>query len=180
MFQTYDGARRGDRGTMAPMRRIVVLGRGAAGKSSFARALHEATGIPLVELDAVFWSPDLQPKAPDEWRRLQADLTEADSWILDGDLGPYDAPEKRLARADAIVLFDVNLAVCAWRALRRSRERFDFWQWLVTWRRHYRPEVMRAIAASAPAARLFVIRNAHDRGRAFDLIVSEARRGSSQ
>jgi adenylate kinase family enzyme len=162
------------------VRRIVVLGRGAAGKSSFARAVHQATGIRYVELDEIFWTADLRPPGTGEWRRLQVDLTAADSWILDGDLGPYDAPETRLARADAVVLFDLNLAVCAWRAFRRSRERFDFWQWLVTWRRHYRPEAMRVIAASAPDAQLFVIRNARDRDRAFERIISEAQTGSSR
>jgi adenylate kinase family enzyme len=162
------------------VKRIVVLGRGASGKSSFSRALSEATAIPRVELDQVFWSPDLSPKAPDEWRELQADLTEPEAWILDGDLGPYDAPETRLARADAIVLFDLGFAVCAWRALRRSRERFDFWQWLVTWRRHYRPETMRAVATSAPDAQLFVVRNDRDRNYAFDRIVNEARGDASR
>jgi adenylate kinase family enzyme len=162
------------------VKRIVVLGRGASGKSSFAHAVSQATGIPRVELDTVFWSSDLRPMAPDEWRVLQADLAADDAWILDGDLGPYDAPETRLERADAIVLFDVNLAVCAWRAFRRSRERFDFWQWVVTWRRHYRPEVMRAIVSSAPNAQLLIIRNTRDRDRAFDRIVTEVRRGSSR
>jgi adenylate kinase family enzyme len=44
--------------------RVVVLGPGAAGKSTFARSVAEATGVKYVELDAVFWSPELQPMAP--------------------------------------------------------------------------------------------------------------------
>jgi adenylate kinase family enzyme len=40
------------------MRRVVVLGRGGAGKSTFAARLGMATGIPVVELDALFWRPD--------------------------------------------------------------------------------------------------------------------------
>lgn len=156
------------------MKRIVVVGRGASGKSVFSRALSDATGIPCVELDAVFWSADLMPRAPEEWRRLQAELSAPDAWILDGDLGPYDAPEVRLARADAVVLIDLNLAVCAWRALRRSRERFDFWQWLVTWRRHYRPDLLRALEAPGVTAQVFTVRNRRDRDRVLSDLIRRA------
>jgi adenylate kinase family enzyme len=159
---------------MAPMKRIVVLGRGASGKSVFARALSDATGIPCIELDKVFWSSDLEPRSLDDWRDGQTDLVVGDAWILDGDLGPYDAPEIRLARADTVVVFDVNLATCAWRALRRSRERLDFWWWFVTWRRRYRPALMHAIAVNAPAADLFIIRNDRDRERILSAMIRRA------
>jgi adenylate kinase family enzyme len=155
---------------MGVMKRIVVLGRGASGKSVFSRDLSRATGIPCTELDRVFWSSDLQPKSPAEWQRLQTELAQTETWILDGDLGPYDAPEVRLARADAVVLFDLNLAVCAWRALRRSRQRLDFWLWLVTWRLRYRPALLRAIESSAPGAQVFVVRNRGDGERMLERI----------
>jgi adenylate kinase family enzyme len=152
------------------VKRIVVLGRGAAGKTVFSRRLSDATAIPWIELDKVFWSAALRPPSSTEWRRIQADLVEGDAWILDGDLGPYDVPEVRLARADAVVLFDVGLAVCAGRALRRSRERRDFWEWLVTWRFRYRPAVLDAVRTSAPTAALFVVRNQRDADRALSRI----------
>jgi adenylate kinase family enzyme len=162
---------------MASMRRIVVLGRGAAGKSEFSRSAGQATGIPWIELDRVFWSQDLRPLSTGEWHEVQARLVAADAWILDGDLGPYDAPEVRLALADAVVLFDVSLLVCAFRALRRSRERLDFWKWLVTWRRRYRPALLQAIRLSAPRAELFVVRSRRDRDRVLSRIVGRAREG---
>jgi hypothetical protein len=43
------------------MKRVVVLGRGGAGKSSFARRLGSTTGIPVVELDKHFWPADPTP-----------------------------------------------------------------------------------------------------------------------
>lgn len=139
------------------MKRVVVLGPGGSGKSTFARSLSEKTGIRRTELDAVFWSADLQPTSPDEWASVQERLCVPDAWILDGDLGPYDVVEVRLERADAVVLLDVPTWRCAWRALRRSRERLDFWAWLLTWRRRYRPRLVRSIAENAPNARLFVV-----------------------
>lgn len=139
--------------------RIVVLGNGGSGKSTFARLLAELTGLPRTELDAEFWSADLQPKPPDEWRAVQTSLADQPSWILDGDLGPYDVLDTRLAFADAVVLFDLPTRVCAWRAVRRSREGRDFWRWLLTWRRVYRPRILAAVAEHAPSAELIVVRN---------------------
>ncbi|HWG11945.1 MAG TPA: hypothetical protein VG268_01600 [Streptosporangiaceae bacterium] len=39
------------------MRRVVILGRGGAGKSTLARDLSGRTGLPVAELDALFWEP---------------------------------------------------------------------------------------------------------------------------
>ena len=147
--------------------RLVVLGRGAAGKSVFARTVSEATGIPCVELDKVFWSADLEPTPHDQWVIVQQGLTQGESWILDGDLGPYDVLEARLNSADPLVVFDLPTWRCAWRAVRRSRERLDFWRWLLAWRRQYRPRLMEAIEIHAAEARLFVVRVDNDVRRTF-------------
>ncbi|MEM8925563.1 MAG: hypothetical protein AAGD35_18820 [Actinomycetota bacterium] len=92
---------------------------------------------------------------------MQQELTAADSWILDGDLGPYDEVTTRLERANVVVLFDLPTRLCAWRAFRRSRERWDFWLWLLTWRRRSRPQLLRAIEQHAATADLYVIHD-HD------------------
>jgi hypothetical protein len=81
------------------MKRVVILGRGAAGKSTLARHLGEITGLPVIELDKLFWRSGLVPTPRAEWTELQEQLVQKDSWILDGDLGPHDAVEVRL-RAD--------------------------------------------------------------------------------
>lgn len=140
------------------MERVLILGSGGSGKSTLARALSKKTGIPHTELDSVFWSEDLEPTPLREWVERQRELTAAPRWILDGDLGPYDVLQTRLERADTVVLLDLPTLVCAWRAFRRSRERLDFWQWLLTWRRRYRPLLLRQIGDHAPDAELLVLR----------------------
>lgn len=105
---------------------MVVLGRGAAGKLTLPQRLGEVTGLPVSELDQHFWRPGLMPTPYDEWIVVQRDLAAADRWIMDGDLGPYDALEGRLARCDTVVILDLSIARSTWRALRRSRERGDF------------------------------------------------------
>jgi len=77
---------------------------------------------------------------------------------MDGDLGPYDALEERLQIADTIVVLDFSLLRCAWRTFRRSRERLDYWRWVLAWRRRSRPALLRAIALYAPTARLHILR----------------------
>jgi|SRR5271168_1016796 len=141
------------------MKRVVVLGPGASGKSTLARQLSELTGLPVIELDKVFWRAGLLPTPRDEWVSLQEKLVATDGWIMDGDLGPYDAVEVRLRAADTIVLLDFSLIRCAWRAVLRSRERADFWRWLVAYQFHSRPILMRAIAIHAAAANLRILRD---------------------
>jgi adenylate kinase family enzyme len=141
------------------VKRVVILGRGGSGKSTLAVKLGGITGLPVIEMDKVFWRHGLAATPRDEWIKMQQKLVEEERWIMDGDLGPYDAVEVRLRAADTIILLDFSFARCAWRTLRRGRERADFWRWLVTYRWRSRPMLMEAIAKHAPGANLYVIRN---------------------
>jgi adenylate kinase family enzyme len=141
------------------MRRVVILGPGASGKSTLAIHLAEITVLPMIELDKVFWRPGLAATPRDQWIKLQERLVEANGWIIDGDLGPYDAVEVRLKAADTVIFLDFSLIRCAWRAIRRSRERADFWLWLLRYRRQSRPFLVEAIVKYAGHATLYVIRN---------------------
>lgn len=140
------------------MRRVVILGPGASGKSTLAIQLSEITGLPVIELDKIFWRPGLAATPGEEWIKLQERLVEENAWILDGDLGPYDAVEVRLQAADTVIFLDLSLVRCAWRAIRRSRERTDFWLWLLRYRRQSHPFLMEAIDKYAGHAALHIIR----------------------
>lgn len=93
----------------------------------------------------------------DQWTAIQRELAGRESWILDGDLGPYDVLNVRLQAADTIVLLDFSPVRCAWRAIRRSRERADFWRWLFSYRRQSRPLLLESIAAHAGNADIYVL-----------------------
>jgi adenylate kinase family enzyme len=141
------------------VQRVVILGRGAAGKSTLARKLGEITGLPVIELDESFWSQRLEATPHEEWVKIQEELAAQMRWIMDGDLGPYDAVEVRLSWADTIILLDFSLVRCAWRAWQRGRERGDFWWWLVAYRWKSRPALMRAISTYAAGAQVHIIRS---------------------
>jgi hypothetical protein len=146
----------------ASMERVVVLGRGAAGKSTFAARLGVATGLPVVELDAHFWLAGLVAISPERWGEIQQVLADGEEWIMEGDLGPYDMLDVRLQAADTVIVLDFGLLRCMWRALRRSRERSDFWWWLVCYRVRWRPRVLDAIDAHALDADVYVLRRPRD------------------
>ncbi|MDR7275674.1 topology modulation protein [Catenuloplanes atrovinosus] len=139
------------------MNRIVILGRGGAGKSTLAAHLGAALALPVIELDKHFWAPGLTPTPTEQWIRIQHQLISGKQWVIDGDLGPYDVLTARLQAADTVIVLDFPLWLCAWRALRRSRENLAFWRWLITYRRHSLPTVMAAIATHAGHAQLHVL-----------------------
>lgn len=139
------------------MKRVIIVGPGASGKSTLAARLGEITGLPVIELDKLFWRPGLAATPHDEWVAIQRQLAAQESWIMDGDLGPYDLIDVRLRAADAVVFLDFSSLRCAWRAIRRSRERADFWRWLLTYRCRSRPPTWQAIAAHAGDADIHVL-----------------------
>ena len=145
--------------SLKSMKRVVIVGRGGAGKSTLADRLGAITGLRVVHLDDLFWQPDLVAPPTDRWTAIQRELVKEPTWIMDGDLGPYDVLDVRLEAADTVVVLDLSLLRCAWRALRRSRERADFWRWLLTYRRRSRPLVMEAIAIHAAGADVHVLRS---------------------
>lgn len=138
----------------------MILGRGGGGKSSLARQLGQVTGIPVIELDTVFWQAGLVAADPARWAACQRQLVQRDAWIVDGDLGDYDdALHVRLRAADTVIVLDVAFLRCAWRTLRRGRERSDYWRWIWAYRRRSLPKVMQAITADAPHAKIYVLPN---------------------
>ena len=113
----------------------------------------------MIELDRIFWQAGLTPTPRDQWVVIQQKLVAGDRWIIDGDLGPYDVIEVRLRAADTIIFLDFPLLLCAWRAMRRSHERFDFWRWLLGYRYKSRPILRAAITKHAANAELHVFQN---------------------
>ncbi len=138
--------------------RVVIFGRGGAGKSTLARRLAARAQLPLIELDKEFWNDELKALPREQWAQRQHVLASSDQWIMDGDLGPYDAIEPRLRRADTVIILDLSLSRCAWRAVRRGRERRDFWTWTIRWRQDNRPHLLEAIAAHASQAKVITLR----------------------
>lgn len=92
------------------MKRILVIGCPGSGKSTFARALRDKTGIPLTYLDRLYWNADRTTvdKAV-FYQRLDAVLRQ-DTWIIDGNYA--STLEKRLDACDTVFFLDYPTALC--------------------------------------------------------------------
>ena len=49
------------------MKRVVIVGREASGKSTLARRLGHITGLPATEVDRVFWQSGLIATPREQW-----------------------------------------------------------------------------------------------------------------
>ena len=93
------------------MERIMIIGCGGAGKSTLARQLGEKTGIPVVHLDQIWWSPgNWQHLSREEFDRRLMTEVEKPRWILDGNFNR--TLELRLEKCDTVVYLDSNRWVC--------------------------------------------------------------------
>ena len=100
------------------MKRVIVIGSGGAGKSTFARRLGEVTGLPVIHLDSHFWRPNWDSTPKDEWKAKVEEMIKGDAWIIDGNFG--GTREIRMRAADTIIMLDVPRRVCMYRAIKRA------------------------------------------------------------
>jgi adenylate kinase family enzyme len=140
------------------MKKVLVIGSGGAGKSTFARKLGEAIGIEVIHLDTLYWRPGWVKTDRQEWERTVERLLACDSWIMDGNYG--GTREMRMQACDTVIFLDVPRSVCLYRILKRSlllygktrpdmaegcNEKFDleFVQWVWTYPNRARVRVMK-------------------------------------
>lgn len=100
------------------MKRILVIGSGGSGKTTFARRLAERTGLPLIHLDSLYWRPGWDPTPDERWRNNVAELVREDAWIMDGNYG--GSLDIRLEACDTVIFLDIPRITCLWRVLRRQ------------------------------------------------------------
>ena len=92
------------------MKKVIVIGCPGSGKSTFARALHKITGIPLVHLDMLYWNADKTTVERSVFlERLQQEL-QKDRWIIDGNYA--STMELRLQACDTVFFLDYPVDIC--------------------------------------------------------------------
>jgi adenylate kinase family enzyme len=139
------------------MERVLVIGSGGAGKSTFAKRLAERLGLPLVHLDAIYWRDGWIETPKEEWRGIVARLIGEPRWVMDGNYG--GTMDVRLAAADTVIFLDMPRVVCLWRVVKRyfqfrghahpgtpagnpARLSWEFVWWIWTYPTRRRPAIL--------------------------------------
>jgi adenylate kinase family enzyme len=156
------------------MQRVLVIGCSGTGKSTFALALGELSGLPVIHIDQLFWQANWV-QAPHELYLVRLDQAVAgERWIIDGN-NPSTL-DRRIPRADTIVWLHRSRAVCYWRIIRQviasyrqvrpdmapgCPERFDWDFMRYIWRfpKFYRPRMAEALDRHDAWARTVMLRS---------------------
>jgi adenylate kinase family enzyme len=122
--------------------RVLVIGNGATGKTTFSDRLAARTGIDVHHLDGMAWRAGWRRVPEDEFEAALAQVLAGPRWIIDGVAYPQHIPE-RIERADTVIFIDYSLPRIYWWALKKEA-RFAFRQrpempagtpeWKITWR----------------------------------------------
>lgn len=92
------------------MDKIIVIGCPGSGKSTFSRALHDKTGIPLHYLDRMHWNADRTYGTREELIKKLNHILPQNRWIIDGNYG--STMELRLGACDTVFLLDYPTEIC--------------------------------------------------------------------
>ena len=156
------------------MKRVLVIGSGGAGKSTFARELGAVLNLPVIHLDQAYWKAGWEKPSKAEWARTVDQLIAQHEWIMDGNFG--GTLPQRLRRADAIILLDISRWICLWRVGKRlvkyrgrhrpdvppgCHERFDreFIRWIWNYPSRSRPAKLALLSATGPDQRVVILRS---------------------
>lgn len=155
------------------MKKILVIGSGGSGKSTFSVRLGRLLNIEVIHLDVIYWKPGWVETPKPEWRERVAELLKRDTWIIDGNYsGTFDI---RFAASDTVIFLDGARSVCLWRVLKRlllyrtrgrpdmaagCRERFDpkFIMWVWRYRTRTRPRVLQLLKDNAESRQIVHLR----------------------
>ncbi len=158
------------------MKKVLVIGSGGSGKSTFSRALGEVTGLPVIHLDSIYWRPNWQKTPSEEWERTVARLVRREAWIMDGNFGGTRA--MRVQESDTVILLDISRWICVYRVLKRTLkyrgrtrpdmgsgcgEKLDleFLLWIWTFPRQGRQRILEEMKAF-PKTRFVILRSERD------------------
>lgn len=159
------------------MRKVLVIGSGGSGKSTFAARLGERTGLPVIHLDSLFWHAGWQETPREEWAARVDELLKGDEWIMDGNYG--GTMERRLAACDTVVFLDLPRTLCLWRVVARSmryrgrtrpdmaegcneRMTWEFVRWIWDYPRTRRPGVLKRLSELDEGKKVFRLRSTRE------------------
>lgn len=107
--------------TLAACERILILGGTGSGKTTLARELAVTLHVPHVELDSLYFGPELSTAPLPLLRERTSAAIAGDRWVTDGN--KRAVRDLVWPRADTIVWLDYPLGVRLWRLAKRAHRR---------------------------------------------------------
>jgi adenylate kinase family enzyme len=101
------------------MRRIVLIGCPASGKTTLGNHISKKYNIPTLHLDRIFW---VEPKGITQDVFLEQQNRFMDnnlSWISDGNFHRSTSFGPRVQNATSVIIFDLPKTIVYWRFLKR-------------------------------------------------------------
>lgn len=164
------------------MKRVLVIGPGGSGKSTFARRLGQIRGIQVLHLDSFYWRAGWTKPANEDWIKTVDELIGGESWIVDGNYGGTLA--QRVERCDTIIFLDMPRMLCLWRVTKRrltyrNRSRPDmaegctekldpeFISWIWNYPSRSRPKVVKLLNENQARKKIVWLRSNADVERFF-------------
>lgn len=154
------------------MQKVIIIGCPGAGKSTFARKLHNKCGLPLYYLDMIWHKADKTTIEQSEFDKKLKRLTEQSHWIIDGNY--MRTLEMRLKACDTVFLLDFPLDVCisgveARIGIKRDdmpwvESAFDdeFRQWITDFPNEQLPQIYRLLEKYANDKKIIVFKSRKD------------------
>lgn len=110
--------------------KILVIGCPGSGKSTFARALGEITGLPVYHLDMLNWNADKTTVPKEVFRQRLQEVLQKDVWIIDGNYN--STMELRIQHCDTVFFLDYPTDVCVEGVLSRMGKPREDMPWVET------------------------------------------------
>lgn len=156
------------------MQKILVIGCGGAGKSTFAKHYAELAQLPLIHLDAHYWQSGWVEPDKAKWQAQVRELLAGERWIMDGNFG--NTLPLRVQACDTVIFFDLPRWLCMWRVLKRriryhggtrpdmgagcnERLDWDFLRWIWNYPKKARPKVLQQLQTVAGQKRVLIVRS---------------------
>lgn len=143
---------------MRNMERVLVIGCPGSGKSTFARALRDYTGLPLYYLDVIYHKPDRTTATRTEFDQTLEQILQQDRWIIDGNY--QSTILRRLEFCDTVFWLDYPMKLCLESAISRigqpredmpwveQGKDYEFLDSIRRFRTEKRPEILRLLCAA--------------------------------
>ena len=156
------------------MKKILVIGSGGAGKTTFAKRLGEILKIEVIHLDSIYWKSGWVETPKPEWKMVIDQLLARESWVMDGNYsGTLDI---RFQACDTLIFLDLPRLLCLWRVFKRvlkyrgtnrpdlpegcpEKLSLEFVAWIWNYPKKTRPKIVKMMRENPQGKEMFRLRS---------------------